>query len=65
MATKRKPVKGKPRLGDGIQVEIDLGTLTPTTDQIARLKAYVENEVLTWLSCDAKVNTPVALREKP
>jgi hypothetical protein len=56
MASKPNPPKKKAPGGKKINVAIDLGPLTPKVapDQIERLKAYVENHLLTWVKSDLK-----------
>lgn len=70
MATKRKAVKkkGVGLPGTEIDIEIDLGPMASvaTDDQKARLRAYVENIVLTWAAVDANTGyVPVFCRDIP
>jgi hypothetical protein len=53
MASKNTPPKKKASASK-TQVKIELGTLKPTKAQIARLKSYVSNLVLTWVTDDVK-----------
>jgi hypothetical protein len=42
---------------DEVKITIDLGPLEATPEQISRLKAYLENQVLTWVKSDLENNT--------
>jgi|HubBroStandDraft_1064217.scaffolds.fasta_scaffold503566_1 hypothetical protein len=57
MATKKTP----PAKAAGINIDIDLGPLmaNATPEQLARLKAYVENHVITWVTKDLKKPAPI------
>jgi hypothetical protein len=35
-----------------VTITVDLKGLTPNPEQVHRLKAYLENEVLTWIKAD-------------
>lgn len=64
MARKRETRKKAPAR-KGIKVEIDLGPVKATPQQIARLKAYVGNHLLTWVKADLKGKTspPIVCEE--
>jgi hypothetical protein len=67
MARKRATPKMKAAAPEQIKVDIYLGPLaeTATPDQLARLKAYMENHMLTWLKSDLKEETapPIVCEE--
>jgi hypothetical protein len=55
MATKKKPAK-RPATKK-IEIMIDLGSVRATPEEIARLKAFVNNEVVTWAKYDTEAKT--------
>jgi hypothetical protein len=65
MATKKAAAK-KAAPGRKIGVSIDLGSVTATKEQIARLKAHITNHVLTWAKVDAGASgVPISTWELP
>ena len=54
MASNRKPTTKKAPAPKAINVKIHVGGRKLTKAQIARLKAYVGNQVLTWISDDVR-----------
>lgn len=37
-----------------VTITVDLKSLTANPEQVHRLKAYLENEVLTWIKADVE-----------
>jgi len=58
MASKRPPTKKKSPPPKDIKVNIDLGRRKPTKDQLNRLKAYLDCQILTWIKVDLKESDP-------
>lgn len=42
-----------------VQVTVDLGSLRSTPDQNKRLKAYIKNQIVTWLQADVGTNAKI------
>jgi hypothetical protein len=60
MARKRvtaKTAKKKASALSSIEVDVDLGTLTATEEQQARLRAHLDSTLLTWVKYDLKEKT--------
>lgn len=54
----RRPKRS--RLIKQVEVEVRVGELTPITkEQIVRLRAFVECQVLTWARADLNDRTPI------
>jgi hypothetical protein len=56
MATKKKAAK-KPAARKRINITIDMGTFEASPAELARLKEFVNNQVLTWAKYDTKCAT--------
>jgi hypothetical protein len=63
----KKKAVAKKEAPAGMEVHINLGSLKATPEQTARLKAYVSNQVVTWVKADLKNKTapPLACFEEP
>ena len=61
------PKKKKTPARKGIKLEMDLGPIKATPEQIARLKAYLGNQVVTWVTADlkGKSSPPIVFEEFP
>ena len=66
MATKKKAAK-RPVARKEIKISIDMGTFQASPAELARLKEFVNNQVLTWAKYDtvAATNALVLSRESP
>jgi hypothetical protein len=65
MARKRAAPKKRAPTPTSVKVDIDLGPVKATPAQIARLKAYVGNQLLTWIKADLKEdNSPPIVCEE-
>ena len=42
----------KKKVPAGITVDVDLGSTKATAEQRARLKAFIESQVITWVRAD-------------
>ena len=58
MAVRRAKRPGK---GKNVEVSIGLGALQPNSEQVARLKAYMECQVLTWIRADLNDNRQIVV----
>jgi hypothetical protein len=65
MAKKKRITKRKSASSKAIQVKIDLGPVKASPEQVNRLKAFLENHVLTWVKSDLKGKTapPIVAEE--
>jgi hypothetical protein len=54
MARKRASAKKKAAALSSIEVDVDLGNLTATPEQQARLRAHLNSTLLTWVKSDLK-----------
>ena len=66
MATKKKAAK-HPTPRKRIDITIDIGSFPATKAELARLKEFVNNQVLTWAKYDTEAATSamVISREGP
>jgi hypothetical protein len=49
---KKPPTEVQVSLPDKVEIHIDLGPVKAKPEQIARLKHYLENQILTWVKFD-------------